>query len=52
MGQYLVHLRGFPFLKIGITLSSFESSGKIPVTKDGLMSLGIDILFWNIFWEA
>ena len=39
-----MHSRGSAFLKIGITLASFKDSGKIPVTKDWLMSLEIGIL--------
>ena len=39
-----MHSRESAFLKIGITLASFKSSRKIPVTKDWLMSLEIGIL--------
>ena len=39
-----MHSRGSAFLKIGVTLASFKGSGKIPVTKDWLMSLEIGIL--------
>ena len=39
-----MHSRGSVYLKIGITLASFKDSGKIPVTKDWLMSLEIGIL--------
>ena len=35
---------GSAFLEIGITLKSFEGSGKIPVTKYWLIGLGIGIL--------
>ena len=39
-----MHSRGSAFLKIVITLASFQDSGKIPVTKDWLMNLEIGIL--------
>ena len=39
-----MYSRGSAFLKIGVTLASFKGSGKIPVTKDWLMSLEIGIL--------
>ena len=39
-----MHSRESAFLQIGITLASFKSSRKIPVTKDWLMSLEIGIL--------
>ena len=55
-----MHSRGSLFLKIGITVASFKGSGKIPLTKDRLMSLEIGILIvweyflekssWNIVW--
>ena len=43
-----MHSIGSAFLKNGITLASFKGSGKIPLTKDWLMSLEIGIL---IVWE-
>ena len=39
-----MHSRGSAFLKIGLIYASFKDSGKIPVTKDWLMSLEIGIL--------
>ena len=41
-----MHPRGSAFLKIGITLVSFKDSGKIPFTKNWLMSLEIGILIF------
>ena len=43
-----MHSRESALLKIGITLASYKGSGKIPLTKDWLMSLEIGTL---IVWE-
>ena len=53
MGLWLVYSRGCAFLKIGITLASFKDSGKIPLTKNWLMSLEIGILIvWKYFLRS